>query len=537
MFHTKKYTFFSGLTTILRSEAGGQSDRFGHDDDDDDLQRNYHNNAHWLHPSKLAQPSNFVAYYDATSLYPSSGELTKEKGRGGGGKEKGNPHPPVNHSPPPPLPLPSPLLLPLGRLPPSSLSRICEKNVMCFFSSSSEMQELPYGTGSLYVTDPANPHLLKRENRSLNATERAEAVAVQYLALGVHERFIRLPASQHKPVRIFSSIHTGPGQQVFGYTEKQRADLTLVFDLSESSSTEKRIELHYFNYHGYHWHYEGHMDACPSTESRYESMKIVPQSQLMDNFRYAYAEAMSQVFPGHVTFHYHVVYECELVHGIPVDSILEPRSGKCYYNAQELLAAEMSEDFYLPPPRQQLFFNKENLVSEIAKGQIDGFVTLRGGREARLEPTVSQHFGFCVQNFAPQPDQVSEYTKEQIARYYNLPGEEQVDNFLLKQPPRTLNSTTFHSEETVSTNYLRWLMKERQFCDFEITHFLWYKFGHHSRKFIEPLLQLRHEMKKEGNLPAAEVLKLILNGAYGYVKNCFLCLYSVIYIHFVVSDV
>jgi len=107
MFHTKKYSFFSGLTTILRSEAGGQSDRFGHDDDDDDLQRNYHNNAHWLHPSKLAQPSNFVAYYDATSLYPSSGELTKEIGRGGGGgKEKVNPHPQVNHAPPPPVPSP-----------------------------------------------------------------------------------------------------------------------------------------------------------------------------------------------------------------------------------------------------------------------------------------------------------------------------------------------------------------------------------------------------------------------------------------------
>jgi len=165
-----------------------------------------------------------------------------------------------------------------------------------------EMQELPYGTGSLYVTDPDNPHLLKRENRSLNATERAEAVAVQYLTLGGHERFTRLPASQHKPVRVFSSIHTGPGQQVFGYTEKQRADLTLVFDLS-TSPTEKRMELHYFNYHGYHWHYEGHMDACPSTEGRYESMKIVPQSQLMDDFRRAYAQAMSQVFfpPRHLS--------------------------------------------------------------------------------------------------------------------------------------------------------------------------------------------------------------------------------------------
>ena len=71
----------------MRSEAGGQTDRFGSVDDDDDdddddepprakksKQQNYHNNAHWLQPPSLSEPSNYVAYYDAAALYPSSGK-------------------------------------------------------------------------------------------------------------------------------------------------------------------------------------------------------------------------------------------------------------------------------------------------------------------------------------------------------------------------------------------------------------------------------------------------------------------------------
>ncbi len=107
------FYFSSGLTTILRSEAGGQSDRFG-PTEDIELQQNYHNNAHWLHPPEAALPSNFVAYYDATSLYPSSGELifvdcqSEREGRGEGKRER-NPYPPVNQFPSPlPLPFPFP---------------------------------------------------------------------------------------------------------------------------------------------------------------------------------------------------------------------------------------------------------------------------------------------------------------------------------------------------------------------------------------------------------------------------------------------
>jgi hypothetical protein len=79
-----RFFSLSGLCSIFRSEAGGQADRFDSAAEaDQDL--NYRNNAHWLNNG---EPSNFVAYYDATSLYPSSGEFVKAKRGGGGGKGK-----------------------------------------------------------------------------------------------------------------------------------------------------------------------------------------------------------------------------------------------------------------------------------------------------------------------------------------------------------------------------------------------------------------------------------------------------------------
>ena len=55
-----------GLTSVFRSAAGGQ-------DATPDAPDAYRNNAHWLYPGE-AGPSNHVAYLDAASLYPSSGE-------------------------------------------------------------------------------------------------------------------------------------------------------------------------------------------------------------------------------------------------------------------------------------------------------------------------------------------------------------------------------------------------------------------------------------------------------------------------------
>lgn len=55
--------FFRGLCSVYRSEAGA----------DDGSNPDYRNNAHLGQAVRDPCLSNFVGYYDATSLYPSSG--------------------------------------------------------------------------------------------------------------------------------------------------------------------------------------------------------------------------------------------------------------------------------------------------------------------------------------------------------------------------------------------------------------------------------------------------------------------------------
>jgi hypothetical protein len=383
-----------------------------------------------------------------------------------------------------------------------------------------ELADIPFGTGSLYVQDEKNSRFLVKENRCLNSTEREEATVTQYLVLGGHSTYTGLESTR-RPNAVMSNIHAGPGQIVFGYSNKQYCDLAMAFYRDETTEKETdvpRSRLFFHNYHGYPWHYKGHSSGCPSTQNAYLSFELTPETKLMDDFRRRYAFAMTCVRPAQVTFAYHTSLSCDWFHDRPLPSLdpVKAAEGKFYYNINELLAEERSKEYYEPPSPTQKFFDKTKLVEDIAAGKIDGFVTLKGGRErsANGNNPASRHFGFCVQNYAPTVDQVSDYTKAQIAEFYGL-DEDGVKKFLEKQPARTLNSTTFHSEETVSTAYLRWLMKERGFVDFEVTHFLWYKFNDHPRQFIEPLLQLRHRLKQEGNVAAAEALKLIVNSDYG----------------------
>ena len=59
---------FRGLCTILRTAAGGQNRVADFDVPE------YKNNSHWVLPEGAAEDSNYVCYYDAASLYPSSGK-------------------------------------------------------------------------------------------------------------------------------------------------------------------------------------------------------------------------------------------------------------------------------------------------------------------------------------------------------------------------------------------------------------------------------------------------------------------------------
>ena len=95
-------------------------------------------------------------------------------------------------------------------------------------------------------------------------------------------------------------------------------------------------------------------------------------------------------------------------------------------------------------------------------GAETGFVTLAGGRE-RKSGEAGDHFGFCVQSFACQKaEDISQFTRRQIVEDHGWSEEEAagaLEKFMRLQPARTLNSDTFHAEETVSTSYLAWLMR------------------------------------------------------------------------------
>ena len=71
------FFYLGGLCSIFRRQAGNLfSDNIDGDNDDtaeiDKNSFNYCHNSHWLNSD--SDLSKYVGYYDATSLYPSSGK-------------------------------------------------------------------------------------------------------------------------------------------------------------------------------------------------------------------------------------------------------------------------------------------------------------------------------------------------------------------------------------------------------------------------------------------------------------------------------
>ena len=379
------------------------------------------------------------------------------------------------------------------------------------------------------------PHqrLLLKERRLLNLTEREEGQVVTYLAAGGFKHFIdsKLP---DKPAFIFSGLHSGAGRQTHGWSHHQYTDLTLVFAGNRELQQPHRIC--FLNHHGGYYHYKGHTENCPmQREDACVKFEVNEATKLMDRFRLGLAYRWSLVFPQQVVFSYHTTFSCDFTHGNEIPSIqfavpLEQRRGHCK-TLQDRIEADLArQDYWLPSKPAVL--NQEEIVRGIVEGSLTGFITLRGGRETAtassnaLVSSVAANFGFCVQNYAPKCHEVSEFTKKQIARHFKFistspEGEQywnlkQVDEWLTTQPKRTLNSGTFHSEETISTTYLKWLIVNRGFVDFVVTHLALYEFRDWAGDFLKPILQTRHECKQKGDTVAAECLKLIGNGSFGY---------------------
>ena len=417
------------------------------------------------------------------------------------------------------------------------------------------------GTGTLYVMDrqPGRRGArlaagkLRREKRALNVTETEESYVVQYLAMGGHKEYITKGKERGEPWLIASGVHAGSGRQVFGWSEQQRCDLVLFFrTASPAEGSDKQASrpsrIYYHNHHGDPWHYTGHLASCPRSLGGVSSrVTEKTHSRLADDFRRGLAQALSSVRPHRALFFYSTTTSCQLSHGMPVPGLIDhpPPSSKqsrslpgalIYGSAKECLLGASTpsvvEQLWLPPVRD--FWDPVELTRAIGSGRATGFVTIRGGRESEAtvkDDPAGHRFGFCVQKYAPSWSEVSDFTKDQIAGYFgwnDFPGDggdndnesdgrdPRVKEYVEKQQPRTLCASTFFGEETVSTTYLAWLMAARGFSGFEITHFMQYSFRNWGADFLEPVLQRRHDCKRAGDAVAAECLKLIGNGSYGY---------------------
>ena len=386
--------------------------------------------------------------------------------------------------------------------------------------------------------------VLRKERRARNALETEEADVVQYLAAGGWAGLAEAQSwknvvvgQRRQPSRAASAVHAGAGQQVLGWSEHQRCDLLLAFE-GEARSGLPAVLL-YVNHHGSFWHYDGHAEGCPEGAAGRPPLTWKPLTARMDDFRRGLCEALTAVAPERCRFVYAVTTSCSHVHGggrrrsarrlacpfDPAGDTFHASARECLLEARRM-GGPGSEVVWLNQPEES--FAPDVLARLIASGKATGFVTLQGGRESRKvrdEDPAGHRFGFCVQNHAARLSDLSERTALEMARHFGWTTEgeplgqvarDKLSDYLSGQPARTLNASTFFGCETVSTTYLRWLIEERGFTHFRITHFLAYEFRDWGSDYLLPVLQRRHEAKLAGRTGEAECLKLLGNGSYGY---------------------
>lgn len=401
---------------------------------------------------------------------------------------------------------------------------------------SLELLGTPIGTGTLYVVDPVNndeirdecsdsshtendkiekwkenisaQNLIKEKRRLNRATETNESLVIQYLVQGGYKNLNTFDLENRSIFRVASSLHAGSGPLVWGMTGSQKCDLTLSF--TKESDYQPAV-VYFINYHGAYYHYNGHLDTCPSGNQSLYPFEPKPTDIVMDSFRRHYAIKMSCVYPENVRFIYDTVYECDFFHG---NKSFSMDKGVTLFTSIKQ-AVESNPD-HVYSKKYSNTYNVGKLIDGIQKGSITGFITIKGGQEAPSNDA-NDFFGFCVQNYTPNISEISTLTKNQMMHFKALKNESELEHYLKKkQIGLTLNSGTFHSEETISTEYLRWLLNVRNFTQFQVTHFIEYKFVQHSKAFLEPLLERRHKDKLAKDVVSAECLKLICNGSYGY---------------------
>lgn len=316
---------------------------------------------------------------------------------------------------------------------------------------------------------------------------------------------------------VASGFHAGPGQVSLG-KPKWRTDLCMLLN---TDNTGRKRTLFFSNYHGYfhldqNCRKDGHEKSCRKfneVELKYNKA-TVEEDELM----YAYAEEMSSVHPLSLKFEYQSYSPCFLFHGNPLPgcnfSSLQQQQQACK-DPRKFLATTHSEK-YMRGRRYKNGVSERGLVEDILNGNLQGFITIQGGKETSLDPS-RLSFAFC-QSRGTQDIKELGSEAERLAKERH--GELGLAN-LQKRLKEDVTFTRQHYEgsNTVSTDYFKFLVNQRGLKEYKILHFLHYEV----RKFLTPwvvsMLQNRWDIKKglaRGKNCSELVLKIILNAFYGY---------------------
>ena len=164
------------------------------------------------------------------------------------------------------------------------------------------------------------------------------------------------------------------------------------------------------------------------------------------------------------------------------------------------------------------------VVSKILSGELTGFVVFKGGNETKRDK-VSRLFSFIPQRCKVRPDEVGKVTRDQISSLY---GEENAEKELKKHLNKFFTITKGYADSdsggvtAMSTTLFRWLVKHRGLRNFEIVHFLAYRYRSYLKEWLEPMLLERQKLKEQikkgvpGTKVTSEIMKLICNSFYGF---------------------
>jgi hypothetical protein len=372
----------------------------------------------------------------------------------------------------------------------------------------------------------------EEKDKKANLMNSYEALFCQWLTYHVHDR-------ESEVLYSFNSFISGCGQVIFGPDRRSAIDCTLVLKDGRGG-----VVIEFSNFHGAFWHEGSHLPRCRKYADNANSRDVsldhefcerefayhaeISDSETLekrkltafkDEFNERYAEAMNMV-RDNLEVRYKVFHECDLFCPSSVTSL---RSGKKFGNIRQLLREEHRDESVLGLNTKKMKLS--DILRKLTAEEEDnvrngsdhaGFLTVSGGLETAQDNSSAVGFGFCLQRDYPDPEKLGDYTTFLSAKRRSEGSSEQS---LEKRCSKlqTLCKRSFHDRgETVEASYLRFLVKKRKLQNYTSLHHVFYRKKKYLSKYIDNLLQARHEFKKKGETLAEQSLKLILNSYYGY---------------------